>query len=100
MSYNAATGLARYGDARAERVLLEMLDPTNVAALDSEISDSEKKNKRVRVLSNGIRAAEQFIKKNPAAAAQVRASLEKLADADVPQIVRLHAKEAALQAAK
>ena len=95
--YNAATGLARYGDARAERVLLEMLDPTNVAALDSEKSESEKQNKRVRVLSNGIRAAEQFIKKNPDESARVLASLAKLADADIPQSVRLHAKEIVYQ---
>jgi HEAT repeat protein len=71
--YNAATGLARHGDARALPVLGEMLDPNNTEALvDAEArrdQDVASGNdwKRALVLSNGIRAARQMVEQRPQA---------------------------------
>lgn len=71
--YNAATGLARHGDARALPVLGEMLDFNNTEALvDAEArrdQDVASGNdwKRALVLSNGIRAARQMVEQRPQA---------------------------------
>ena len=59
--YNAAIGLARHGDLRCHKTLLEMLDPTSTASLKYEKSDSQKQVKLQSILVNGIRAVEQLV---------------------------------------
>lgn len=59
--YNAATGLARQGDVRCAKVLLEMLDPQNVETVKGETLESNKEAKRLSVLVNGLRAAEMLL---------------------------------------
>ncbi len=74
---NAAFGLARHGDARAIPGIVEMLDPTNEAAmlhestnlsLNKELSEPEgalnKDWKRSQVLQNGLNTAKLLITRN------------------------------------
>lgn len=76
---NAAFGLARHGDARALPGILEMLDPTNEAAmlhedtnigLNKALSEPEsalnKDWKRSQVLQNGLNTAKLLITRNQA----------------------------------
>ena len=62
--YNAALGLARHGDIRALPVLLEMLDPENQKAAESEEHEGEKASKRLMVITNGLRGAAELAKNN------------------------------------
>src|SRR5262249_37770088 len=48
--FNAATGLARRGNAKCERVLREMLDPANPLAVKDEINPNDRARKRITVL--------------------------------------------------
>jgi hypothetical protein len=77
--YNAATGLARHGDARAVGRLLEMLAPDNpeavrfeqpasdVAARSSQrVAETARAWKRSLVWKNGLRATRELIERNPA----------------------------------
>jgi hypothetical protein len=63
--YNAATGLARQGNAECIGVLREMLDPENPLAVKDETNPNEQQRKRTTVLLNGIRAALFLAKANP-----------------------------------
>ena len=90
--FNATTGLARHGDPRAMPGLLEMLDPDNVALSADEVSDSEKANKRVWVLQNGIYAAQKYLPGREADSNVLIEAVEKLTSADVPDSVQLEAK--------
>lgn len=92
--YNAATGLARHGHLAAKTTILEMLDPDNESAVDDETSDSGRQWKRVLVLINGIRAAEQlFANADPAELPEITAALENLADSQQHPKVVVAAKE-------
>ncbi|MBN2290798.1 MAG: HEAT repeat domain-containing protein [Pirellulales bacterium] len=55
--YNAATGLARSGNAACEEVLLEMLDPRESAASDPKSQET--------ILLSALAASEQLLQKNP-----------------------------------
>lgn len=93
--YNAATGLARHGDARAEMVLVEMLDPENPEATRDEASPSARERKRLEVLTNGIFAAARLADKNrDSDLAQLRQALHELAQSDEHRAVRMKASEA------
>jgi HEAT repeat protein len=105
--YNAAAALARNGDPRAERRLLEMLDPHNEAAfteLDLKGKDASggKRWKRALVLSNGIKASVLLIQQNPEfEATKLKAAIKRLTDADLavdgqalPGQIKLQAQEA------
>lgn len=73
---NAAFGLARHGDARSLPGILEMLDPTNEAAMMHEEIGSDQKTlteaetnlnkdwKRSQVLQNGLSTAKLLITRN------------------------------------
>lgn len=75
---NAAFGLARHGDVRALPGILEMLDPTNEAAMMHEEVGADQKPlteaeanlnkdwKRSQVLQNGLSTAKLLITRNPA----------------------------------
>ena len=62
--YNAALGLARHGDFRSQRVLLEMLDPTNQESARPEEHEDAKASKRLLVLKNGIRGSMHLAEQN------------------------------------
>jgi HEAT repeat protein len=91
--YNAATGLARHGDERATAVLLEMLAPTNDAALQTEESESEKTGKLLLIQKNGMTAVELLHEANPTADfSALKAALQTLAaHANTPATVRQRA---------
>jgi HEAT repeat protein len=105
--YNAATALARNGDPRAQRRLLEMLDPQNQAAFTAEDLRGNdptggKRWKRSLVLSNGIKASVLLAARNPDFDdTQLKAAIEQLIEADLkvdnqplPRQIRLQAQEA------
>jgi len=82
--YNAATGLARHGHGAAVTVLLEMLDPGNSAALAGERSAAGRTWKQAVVLSNAIRAAQQWAEQNPRAdRRRLTGALEAIVRADL-----------------
>lgn len=93
--YNAATGLARHGDARAQRVLLEMLDPENPHAADAgEEHESAIEWKQLLVLVNGVRAAGQLLERNRTDdLAAVETALQELADSEVALSAQFEARE-------
>jgi HEAT repeat protein len=85
--YNAATGLARHGDAACVPVLVEMLDPDNQHSASDESNDRDQDRKRATVLMNGVRASLIFAEANPAAdLTRLKAALQTLADSPLPQI--------------
>ncbi len=95
--YNAALGLARSGDTRAEPTLVEMLDPNDPRAVADEEVEGAKQQKRLQVLTSAIAAAAQLGYNNPDADLQsTRDALERLSRAEVPRAVRLEAREALL----
>ena len=93
--YNAATGLARHGDGRAEFVLVEMLDPDNPESLRDDASDSVRERKRLEVLSNGIYAAARLADRNSQSElTALRHALDELANSNQHRAVRMKAAEA------
>ena len=64
--FNAAIGLARCGDARATKVLRQMLDPDNEQAVKNETSDGARERKRMDVMINAVRAIRKLKEQNPA----------------------------------
>ncbi len=93
--YNAATGLARHGHAAALPVLREMLDPSNSEAVADEVSDAGRTWKQTVVLTNGIRAAQQWAERNPHGDCKpLVAALERLVTANTTAAVRSQAREA------
>lgn len=85
--YNAATGLARQGDARCIPILREMLQPDNKFAAQDERGEKDKDNKRSTVIRNGIQATVLLAQKNPQAdVAPLKAALETLVKSDLANI--------------
>ena len=85
--YNAATGLARQGDPACEKVLTEMLDPDNSAAVKDEKYDREKDRKRATVLMNGIKATLTLADANPTAdMTQLKQSLDALSKSKLDKV--------------
>jgi HEAT repeat protein len=98
--YNAATGLARHGDARALPVILEMLDPKNTEGLDDPDAKTPEQVamgqewKRALVMTNGLRAAKQLVQKHSDADyAALKKSLATLKSAKVIERVKLDARQ-------
>jgi len=93
--YNAAAGLARYGDIRAQPVLVEMLDPTSKAAIDGETTSTGKEFKRVLVLTNAARAAGRLATGNKDGdLSALKAALQKLTGSKQIRAVSIAAEEA------
>jgi hypothetical protein len=65
--YNAAIGLARHGDERGVKVLLQMLDPENQQVVAGEKDKSAAAWKRQLVITNALTAVEKLAEKNPQA---------------------------------
>lgn len=63
--YNAATGLARAGSAKAIPVIKEMLDPENTLAVQDEREKDDRSAKRTRVLMGGLQATLALHKAKP-----------------------------------
>lgn len=99
--YNAATGLARQGDARAVPVLIEMLDPSNDLAAFNERSQRENETGRITVIKNGIEAATQLAKKSPDAdLTALHKALERVANEGSSNIQSAAARSALQMQAK
>ena len=99
--FNAATGLARRGNAKCERVLREMLDPANPLAVKDEINPNDQARKRVTVLLNGISGTLHLAETNPAAdLTALKKSIEKLATGPLDEVTvdRNKVKNAATEA--
>ena len=91
--YNAATGLARVGDARAVNRLLEMLDPQNPAAnSDGKQLDPGTLGSFIRT---GLRATSMYLKAGATeGASDLVAAVNALDKADVPiEIKNVYAPE-------
>ena len=58
--FNAATGLARWGRAESEQVLLEMLDPESEAAVAGEATSRARAWRRQIVLRSALRSVESL----------------------------------------
>jgi HEAT repeat protein len=94
--YNAATGLARWGDARAVPILIEMLDADTAHANPEPTGQATIHDLREVVISNGIRATLQLAAENP------KLSVKPLVDAlrrlskrrDVTSRIRMQARRA------
>lgn len=65
--YNAATTLARRGDAAAIDVLVQMLDPEETAGMESEPEAAFRSEKRRLILENALRAVDVLAERNPGA---------------------------------
>jgi len=93
--YNAATGLARYGDPAAIEVLVEMLDPAETAGLEIEEQKEAREQKRQKIVSNALRAARQLHAKNPSAdIGSIETAIEKLLSSKPARSVQVEAAQA------
>jgi HEAT repeat protein len=93
--FNAATGLARHGDERATKVLLQMLDPNNPAVVAGETGENEKSLeqaiawKRAVVLINGLEATVQLAERNSDAdLTELAKAVQKLETAELDPLIR------------
>lgn len=94
--YNAATGLARHGDARAVEVLVEMLDAQNDAGVKVEEAESAREYKRFMILYNALQAAKQLHQANPAAdVGALRQAISRLLDSKPDKKLLIKAEEVA-----
>jgi len=85
--YNAATGLARHGEAACVPVLKEMLDPDNRQSASDESNDRDKDRKRATVLMNGVRASLIYAEANPQAdLTELKAALKSLSESPLTQL--------------
>lgn len=100
--YNAATGLARSGNAACEAVLLEMLDPRETATANPQTTPADTPSttaghtRQETVLLSAIAASELLIKNNPQLDSQhIQQAISRLADveSDAPQEPRRRATE-------
>jgi HEAT repeat protein len=99
--YNAATGLARHGDARAVDVLAEMLDPQRVQLSEEKNDEVAKGYKRPIIQQNALRAAEKLAKANSTSdLGALRAAAERLAGSDVDRDIRAYAEQVAHELAR
>jgi len=99
--YNAATGLARAGDADCERVLREMLDPNNDVAVRDEKYKDNQARKRTTVLLNGVKGTLILAERNPKAdLSRLKDSLHKLTQSPLENVLieRNKVKRAAAEA--
>jgi hypothetical protein len=99
--FNAATGLARRGSAKCERVLREMLDPANPLAVKDEINPNDQARKRITVLLNGISGTVHLAESNPGAdLTALKKAIEKLASGPLDEVTvdRNKVKNAATEA--
>jgi HEAT repeat protein len=84
--YNAATTLARHGDAAGVEVLGEMLDPDQTAGIDVEEEKGSREYKQGMIVVNALRAVAKLSETNPTAdISGLRSAVSKLQDANSKQ---------------
>jgi HEAT repeat protein len=92
--FNAATTLARHGDARAVDVLAEMLEPGQAEAIEYEQEAGARESKRDLILVNALRASRELADKSPAADLdKLRRAATTLSRSDLPVGIRVLADE-------
>ncbi|MBX7074033.1 MAG: HEAT repeat domain-containing protein [Pirellulales bacterium] len=94
--YNAATGLARLGDARAVDVLAEMLDPTRVRVIERKEDELAQEFKRFTIPQNALRAVEKLIDANPSVdVSALQTAMQPLTQSENTQLSHYAAQVAA-----
>jgi hypothetical protein len=80
--FNAATGLARLGDAACVPVLIEMLDPELQLASDTaELGTAERQAHQHWIQANGLKATEMLLTANPEVdTTKLREAVQRLHD--------------------
>jgi HEAT repeat protein len=95
--YNAATMLARHGDAEAVDVLTEMLDERQIVALEKEDEADSRGYKRDLILVNALRATKDLAEKNGGGdLAPLVQAVERLISSELPSGIQVQAKEVLL----
>jgi HEAT repeat protein len=90
--YNAATTLARLGDAAAVPVLVEMLDPIDTAGVTAEKEEGSRDYKRTAIHINALRAVIELAQHNSSVdVTQLRTAIEKLRAAKPSKAVDVEA---------
>jgi HEAT repeat protein len=90
--YNAATALARHGNAESIPVILEMLDPDQGAALEAEATESDREQKQALIWLSALEAVKNLTSVDQAQLAQLREGVTTLAEADIPDPIRVRAE--------
>ena len=99
--FNAATGLARWGDTAAIGVLVEMLNPDETAGIAGETDADSKEFKRQSILTNALRATTQLATANPTADLKpLEEAVAKLVDSSAPEKIRIAARDEVLAGLK
>lgn len=106
VQYNAATSLARHGNAACVEMLEEMLDPTEDRGLAQEEDaaeyenlnsasiESRKKIKRAQILKNALLATRLLAEKNKSDdLSSLEGAVADLADADIPESLKREARK-------
>jgi HEAT repeat protein len=96
--YNAATGLARQGDATAEPVLLEMLQLPRDRSLPADVSRELGEQQRQSIIVNALRSLEQFATINPQGiSSELQKAVQSLAEVAGGGAIPTQAKATASQ---
>lgn len=99
--YNAATNLARRGDAQAVGVLAEMLEPEQTAAVSLEAEEQSREYKRDLILVNALRAAKDLAEHSAQAdLAALVEPVERLTADDMAPGIRVQADEVLIELKK
>lgn len=92
--FNAATMLARHGDAEAVEVLTEMLDQQQAAALEKEEESKSRDYKRDLIMVNALRATKDLAQRNSTAdLTPLTSAVERLTGPGLPSGIQIQAKE-------
>lgn len=99
--YNAATNLARRGEARAVAVLAEMLEPEQAAAVALEKQEQARQSKRSRILVNALRAVKELAEQSDQAdLASLVEPVKRLTAGDMAPSIRVQADEVLIELKK
>jgi hypothetical protein len=94
--FNAATMLARSGNDAAVPVLVEMLDPDELAGVEAEKESGSREYKRATIIINALRAASDLAKVNPkASVGPLLDAVNKLPRDKLPEQLKIQASETA-----
>jgi HEAT repeat protein len=96
--YNAAVRLAHLGDVSAVPVLAEMLDPDELAGIESEKQQEMRPFKRALITVNALRATGQLAEKSPQAdLTALQSAVERLLASKIEGEMRVEAQAALRQ---
>ncbi len=92
--FNAATGLARWGDVACQPVLEEMLDLEALPSATHGEQAAARDFKQMQILTNGLRATRQLARQNPKAdLSSLRTATEKLRSQQLLAPVRVELEQ-------